>query len=153
MHFSLYQITAVLLLTLHSYCLSAPEAPLELLPVNIRDWDHIFGKRHRRDVDFADLTPKNYAQLIWGKSGAHANMMLHAEDGQDIVLLESFDGLTKKVDCKGDDGSMSLTFNSPAAFEHALKYWSFVNEGKDKRFLLIANHKGCGPDDQRQPYM
>ena len=79
-------------------------------------------------------------------------MTLEAPDGLEIVLMEKFEGLTKEVDCKGDDGSMSLTFKSKDAFEQALKKWDFINKGEDKNFLLIANHDGCGPDDERQPY-
>ena len=154
MHFCSYQFLNILLIALHVHCLSASEPDLlKLLPVHIRDWEHIIGKRHRRALDYSDLALKKHAQLIWSKNGFHADMILHAENGRDIVLLESFDGVTKKIDCKGDDGSMSLTFNSQEAFKHALKYWSFINEDKSKEFLLIANHKGCGPDDQRQPYL
>ena len=48
---------------------------------------------------------------------------------------------------------MSLTFKSKAAFKHALKTWAWINQSEEKRFILIANHAGCGPDDQRQSYM
>ena len=80
-------------------------------------------------------------------------MTLYAEDGLQIVLMERFEGLTESVDCKGDDGTMSLTFNSQAAFQYALQTWEFINESAEKKFLLIANHNGCGPDDERQPYL
>lgn len=80
-------------------------------------------------------------------------MNLHASDGLNIVMMERFEGLTKSVDCKGDDGTMSLTFKSETAFNRALKTWNFINSAVEKKFLLIANHDGCGPDDQRQPYM
>lgn len=80
-------------------------------------------------------------------------MTLYAEHGRQIVLMERFEGLTKSVDCKGDDGTMSLTFNSQAAFNYALKTWDFINQSEEKEFLLIANHDGCGPDDERQPYL
>ena len=82
-----------------------------------------------------------------------ADMTLHASDGLDIVLMERFEGLTTRVDCKGDDGSMSLTFKSEQAFNQALKKWNFVNKAEEEKFLLIANHDGCGPEDERQPYL
>ena len=81
-----------------------------------------------------------------------ANMTLYAPDGLPIVLMERFEGLTSAVDCKGDDGAMSLTFNSKKAYKYALKIWGYINEDNDKQFLLIANHDGCGPKDERQPY-
>ena len=82
-----------------------------------------------------------------------ANMTLYAPDGLQMIMMERFEGLTTAVDCKGDDGSMSLTFKSQEAFNYALQTWSYINENDDDRFLLIANHDGCGPDDQRQPYL
>ena len=80
-------------------------------------------------------------------------MTLYAPDGLQMIMMERFEGLTTSVDCKGDDGSMSLTFKSQEAFNYALQTWSYINENDDDRFLLIANHDGCGPDDQRQPYL
>ena len=80
-------------------------------------------------------------------------MTLFAPDGLQIVMMERFEGLTKEVDCHGDDGQMSLTFASQEAFDYALRTWSNINEHKDDKFLLIANHAGCGPDDERQPYI
>lgn len=80
-------------------------------------------------------------------------MTLYAEDGRQIVMMERFEGLTKSVDCKGDDGTMSLTFKSQEAFDYACKTWKYINQAPDKTFLLIANHDGCGPDDERAPYL
>ena len=80
-------------------------------------------------------------------------MTLHASDGVDIVLMEKFNGLTTNVDCKGDDGFLSMTFKSKEAFDQAFKKWSFVNKPEKKKFLLITNHQGCGPDDERQAYL
>ena len=82
-----------------------------------------------------------------------ANMTLYAEDGLEIVLMERFEGLTSAVDCKGDDGTMSLTFSSQGAYKYALKQWDFINKSDNGTFLLIANHDGCGPDGERQPYL
>ncbi|MCJ1470173.1 hypothetical protein MMC07_008818 [Pseudocyphellaria aurata] len=79
-------------------------------------------------------------------------MTLYASDGLDIVMMENFKGLTTNVDCKGDNGSMSLTFKSEQAFDQALNKWNFINKAEQEQFLLIANHDGCGPDDERQPY-
>lgn len=79
-------------------------------------------------------------------------MTLYAPDGLQMIMMERFEGLTSAVDCKGDDGTMSLTFKSPQAFDYALKTWTYVNEKDDNNFLLIANHDGCGPADERQPY-
>lgn len=80
-------------------------------------------------------------------------MTLYAEDGLEIVMMERFEGLTTSVDCNGDDGTMSLTFSSQDAFKYALQQWDFINNADDGNFLLIANHDGCGPDGERQPYL
>lgn len=78
-------------------------------------------------------------------------MTLYA-DKRPIVMMEAFDGLTSAVDCEGDDGQMSLTFKSAKAYKHAIDKWSYINEDTDKDFLMIANHEGCGPAEQRQIY-
>ena len=81
-----------------------------------------------------------------------ANMTLFAPNGLRIVMMERFEGLTSAVDCKGDDGEMSLTFSSKEAFDHAVREWNWINLDDSKKFLLIANHDGCGPDAERQAY-
>lgn len=82
-----------------------------------------------------------------------ANMTLYAPDGLQMILMEEFDHLTSSVGCNNDDGTMSLTFKSRHAFDYALKTWRYINEYDNDKFILIANHAGCGPDDQRQPYL
>ena len=69
-------------------------------------------------------------------------MTLYAADGLLLVLMERFDSLTSSVDCNDDDGTMSLTFKSQDAFNHALQEWNYVNQNDDGKFLLIANHEG-----------
>ena len=69
-------------------------------------------------------------------------MTLYAADGLLLILMERFDSLTSSVDCDGDDGTMSLTFDSQDAFNYALQEWNYVNQNDDGKFLLIANHEG-----------
>lgn len=82
-----------------------------------------------------------------------ANMTLYAPDGLMMIMMERFEGLTSAVDCKGDEGVMSLTFSSQGSFDYALQEWAYINQNDNGLFLLIANHDGCGPDDKRQPYL
>ena len=80
-------------------------------------------------------------------------MTLYAPKGLPLILLEEFDALTSAIDCQGDDGTLSLTFKNDIAYQYALHAWRFTNGDPNKRFLLIANHQGCGPDEERQAYM
>ena len=79
-------------------------------------------------------------------------MTLYAPDGLQMIMMERFEGLTSSVDCNGDKGTMSLTFKSEAAFSYAVQQWNYINSAPSKKFLLIANHDGCSPADERQPY-
>jgi hypothetical protein len=79
-------------------------------------------------------------------------MTLYSPAGLRVVMMEAFEGLTSAVDCKGDDGELSLTFKSADALAHALKQWSWINEDERAQFIMMANHDGCGPDHQRQAY-
>ncbi|KAL9045926.1 MAG: hypothetical protein Q9214_001116 [Letrouitia sp. 1 TL-2023] len=132
--------------------------PVKLRPIKVGDFELATGIQRRDAADFSHLHLQTQAQLIYGQPGDSgqlllANMTLYAPDGLQMVMMERFEPLTSSVDCKGDDGTMSLTFKSPDAFRHALETWSFINEAPEKKFLLIANHDGCGPDDERQPYL
>lgn len=80
-------------------------------------------------------------------------MTLYAPNGLFMVLLERFDHLTSAIDCQGEDGTMSLTFKSHQAYDYAVQAWRHVNADANGKFLLIANHEGCGPDEERQSYM
>ena len=128
------------------------------LPVNIRDYESAFGIHRRAEEDLLDMQPNPSAELVYGRAGKDqelllANMKLHASDGLEIVLMERFDHLTKSVDCQGQDGTLSLTFKTKAAFDRACQAWSFINEAEEVQFLLITNHHDCSPSDQRRPYM
>lgn len=70
-----------------------------------------------------------------------------------MVMMEHFEEHLSNHDCHKDSGHMTLTFNSREAFKHALESWSHVNNDANKQFIMIANHDGCGPDFERQPYM
>ncbi|KAI5845067.1 hypothetical protein DFP73DRAFT_584651 [Morchella snyderi] len=129
-----------------------------LKPINLDVFKSAMGLSVRDTVDFSRLDPTSQAELMFGSPGNNgssvllANMTLYAPDGDQIVMMESFEGLTSAVDCKGDDGIMSLTFTSKEAFDAAVEKWNFVNEDEDGSFLLIANHDECGDADQRQAY-
>ena len=136
---------------------SPAEGPLTLHPINLRDYETAIGLQRRAKEDFSALDPGTQAQLIYGRPGddgqlLFANMTLYAPSGLPIVLMERFEGLTSAMDCKGDDGTMSLTFTSKEAYNYALEIWGYINEDDEEQFLLIANHDGCGPADERQPY-
>lgn len=128
-----------------------------LRPINSDAFKSAANLHVRDAVDFSRLDLVSQAELMFGAPGDNgnillANMTLYAPDGQQIVMMESFEGLTSAVDCKGDDGSMSLTFTSKDAFDAAVEKWGVINEREEDTFLLIANHDGCGPEDQRQAY-
>lgn len=68
-------------------------------------------------------------------------------------MMESFETLTSAIDCNGSDGKLSLTFKDHKAMMYALMKWAYINEKEDEEFILIANHEGCGPSEERVPYM
>lgn len=153
----------LLVLSAHSIQSSSPDVTRSLghtvlRPINVDEYEIAIGLQRRDSEDFSDLSPQTQAELIYGSPAENgqlllANMTLYAADGLLLILMERFDSLTSSVDCDGDDGTMSLTFNSQDAFNYALQEWNYVNQNDDGQFLLIANHEGCGPDDERQPYL
>lgn len=132
---------------------------LSYIPIHPTDWENAIGIERRNDMHANVFDPTWQAELMYGypkDEGTmfYGNWTLVAPPGLPIVMLERFAPLTKSVDCKGDDGHMSLTFRSQDAFHQALEAWSFVNrKSAEHKFLVIANHVGCGPDYGRHPYM
>ncbi|KAL9039897.1 MAG: hypothetical protein Q9180_002252 [Flavoplaca navasiana] len=136
---------------------SPVDESINLHPIHLRDYESAIGLHRRAEDDFSQLDLRSQEQLIYGRPGEDgqllfANMTLYAPSGLPIILMERFEGLTSAVDCKGDDGTMSLTFTSKGAYDYALNIWSRINEKDAEQFLLIANHDGCGPVNERQPY-
>ena len=80
-------------------------------------------------------------------------MTLYAPDGLQIIWMERFEDYTSAIDCEDDDGSISLTLKSEAAFKYPVQIWAWINGAAEKKFFLIANHDSCGPQDERQPYL
>lgn len=135
---------------------NAPGAPV-LQPINLDAFESAVGLKRRAATDFERLDPSTQATLVYGTPGAGgnillANLTLYAPNGKLLVSMEAFEGLTSAVDCEGDDGELSLTFNNKEAFDYALGKWSYINEDADTEFLLIANHDGCGSQGERQAY-
>ncbi len=150
------QLGVAALLLSSGFSAAIQDDPTHLYPISIGDYEDATGLRRRDATDFSHLDLQTQSELIYGSAGDHgqlqlANMTLYAPDGLQMILMERFDGLTTAVDCKGVDGTMSLTFKSQQAFDYALQTWSHINEKDESKFLLIANHEGCGPDDERQP--
>ncbi|KAI4088341.1 MAG: hypothetical protein Q9206_004819 [Seirophora lacunosa] len=161
--YALFLAAAIPILPILGFPLSADDtvvgkAATALKPINVLDFEAATGIQRRVAEDFSNLNLSTQAQLIYGRPGADgqlllANMTLYAPNGLQMVMMERFEPMTTAVDCNGDDGLMSLTFKSQDAFKHALDTWSFINQAEEKKFLLIANHDGCGPQDERQPYL
>lgn len=133
----------------------APE-PGFLRPINLNSYKSPLQRR-QAEVDFTSLKPEQQAELLYGSPGADgqmilANMVLKAPQGLPIVMMEKFELLTSTVECNGDDNLMHLKWKTEEAYQAALNNWSYIHEDADAEFLLIANHAGCNPVDQRQPH-
>ncbi|KAL8967303.1 MAG: hypothetical protein Q9197_005503 [Variospora fuerteventurae] len=134
------------------------KAATALKPINVLDFEAATGVQRRAAEGFSNLDLSTQAQLIYGRPGDDgqlllANMTLYAPNGLQMVMMERFEPMTTAVDCNGDDGTVSLTFKSQDAFKHAMNTWGFINQAEENKFLLIANHDGCGPQYERQPYL
>jgi len=79
----------------------------------------------------------------------YANMTLSTANNELVISMERFKSLLENVDC----GEKSiLQFKNKDSFEYAIKAWNWVNEDETHSFVLIADHAGCGPDEERVPY-
>jgi hypothetical protein len=65
--------------------------------------------------------------------------------------MDRFTGMLNAVDCHAE--SMMLQFNSNDSFNSARHSWNWVSDAVNNTFVLIANYDGCGPDQERQPFL
>lgn len=128
-----------------------------LRPVRL---DHLHGV-HRRDIekDYQRLDLAQEAFMVYAAKGEEnkevmmANMTLFAPGGVPIILMERFEGLTKEVDCSIEqDGSIGLTLLDQKGFEYAKNAWDWINAGDDDEFIMVTDHEGCAPGDERKAY-
>ncbi|KAK2809709.1 hypothetical protein FQN50_003554 [Emmonsiellopsis sp. PD_5] len=110
----------------------------------------------KRADDLSQLDPRKIETLLWGNkvengtSFAMANMTLYTEDGQLILSVERFKPMLKSLQC---GSKMVLAFNSKEQFEYAIRAWKWINDDETHKFIMIADDPGCGPDDERVPYL
>lgn len=163
MHFFCYAVLAAAASAMGLPNSAAPGTVLE--PINVVAFESAvrgLGRRSDAPANFADLAPAQDAQLVYGmpsRDGQQlllANITLRAPSGMPIVMMERLEALTSAVDCSAGGGNggneLSVTWTSDEAYAAALRSWEFINEDKELQFLIITNHKGCGPDKQRAAY-
>lgn len=76
-------------------------------------------------------------------------MTVFSAGNERIISMERFKPMLKSVQC-GE--KTVLEFESREDFEYAIRAWDWVNEDETHSFILVADHPGCGPDDERQPF-
>jgi hypothetical protein len=149
--------------------LAAVVTPIELLPptvgdgdtvlrpYNILDFETATGLRRRNEVPelMSFLKPKKIAHLVYAAVVETdkllvANMTLHMPQG--VITLETVQAYMESVDCNCTDGELHIKWASEEAFNHIHNTQLWVNEDRNSTFAIITNHKGCGPDDERQVY-
>jgi len=116
---------------------------------------------HRRDIrkDYQRLDLAQEAFMVYAAQGQEdkgvmmANMTLFSPGGVPVILMERFEGLTKSVDCSiENDKSIGLTLLDQKGFEYAKEAWDWINAADDDEFIMITDHEGCAPGDERKAY-
>ncbi|RPB29170.1 hypothetical protein L211DRAFT_817495 [Terfezia boudieri ATCC MYA-4762] len=129
----------------------------KLKPVRL---DHLHGVRRRdTEKDYQRLDLAQEAFMIYAAHEAEnkgvmmANMTLFAPGGVPVILMERFEGLTKAVDCSIEkDGSIGLTLLDQKGFEYAKKAWDWINAADNDEFIMVTDHEGCAPGNERKAY-
>ncbi|KAF3940306.1 hypothetical protein ABW19_dt0200546 [Dactylella cylindrospora] len=129
---------------------------IELVP--IREEDLLPRHLRKREDDLSRLDLVDQVRMMYGGLASQeqmylANMTLYAPSpDHPLIMMEKFDGLTESVNCASQDNQITLKFVTKEAMDYAIHAWDWVNAKDTDCFYLIANHKGCGIDDQRHPY-
>ncbi|KAF3914879.1 hypothetical protein ABW20_dc0106184 [Dactylellina cionopaga] len=133
------------------------EDGIKLLPVREDDLFPQLRKRAANDLSRLDL--RKNVTMIYQSGQTPENQQYYSkvtvqqpDADHPLILMEKFDTLTKSVICNDQDRKITLTFNDQAAMDYAIKAWDWINQDDKDYFYLIANHKDCGPDEERAPY-
>lgn len=110
---------------------------------------------HRRGE--GDLHLQNTESFLWaapsGDELIYANFTLfYPESTEHILATERFANKLKTVNC-GQNKDLTIEFNDQASLEEAKAEWNWVNRNTKNTFVLVTNHKGCSPDEERVPYV
>ncbi|KAK2765012.1 hypothetical protein FQN54_008711 [Arachnomyces sp. PD_36] len=128
------------------------DAPETLRPLSMSDFA---SGPEKRVFDQTQLDPRDADTFLWGNpiedsnEFTFANMTVFSVGNERIVSMERFKPMLKSVEC-GE--KTVLEFESKEDFEYATRAWGWVNEDETHNFILVADHPGCGPDDERQPF-
>ncbi|RPA91824.1 hypothetical protein L873DRAFT_1794663 [Choiromyces venosus 120613-1] len=132
-----------------------------LRPIDIDYLHHSLNRRS--DVpkldNYSRLDPSMRELLMYGAPFAQdgglfvANMTVNAPKGKKLLLMEKFNGFTKEVDCTtAGDGKLSVTLKERKTYDYVYRIWGWLNENDKNEFVMITNHKGCGPENERTVY-
>src|SRR5579859_3459296 len=77
-----------------------------------------------------------------------ANMTIFPSSDKLVISMDRFNGMLTTVSC---DEDIMLRFNSYESFGYAIRSWNWVNEAKERSFILVTNQNSCG--EGRAPYL
>ncbi|KAG0638745.1 hypothetical protein HOY80DRAFT_1046947 [Tuber brumale] len=129
-----------------------------LKPIDI---DYLYHSLNRRsDVpklnDYSRLDPSMRELLVYGAPVAQegglfvANMTVNAPKGKKLLLMEKFNDFTKEMDyTTAGDGKLSVTLKERRTYNYVYWIWGWLNMSDRNEFIMITNHKGCGPENER----
>ncbi|KAF1997124.1 hypothetical protein P154DRAFT_537442 [Amniculicola lignicola CBS 123094] len=113
------------------------------------------GSSNARRAEVAGLDLQSMATFLWADEDgdvAIANLTIYMPgEAENILSMESFDGMTKSIECNPD--TVAITFNDDATFAYAQKVWDWVNGVENNSFVSIAGPGDCGDNENRKPFV
>lgn len=70
---------------------------------------------------------------------------------ESLIAMEKFYPLLGSLECTKD--SMTMNFKDEAAYKYGAQRWQWVNEAKNRTFLLVAGHAHCKWNEDRLPFI
>ncbi|KAG9231163.1 hypothetical protein BJ875DRAFT_470349 [Amylocarpus encephaloides] len=106
---------------------------------------------------FKDFKLKKEITLSWKNDEVLANATLRANwngaPNMKVINMEDFGDALEGVDCTAPYMYLDFKIKDTDLFNSVMKEWGWVNDKTENQIVLFANHKSCGPDATREPYM
>ncbi|OQE21144.1 hypothetical protein PENSTE_c012G01236 [Penicillium steckii] len=110
-----------------------------------------------RDNDYSMLDLLSSETFLWGGSTGNSRYALgnfttfYPGKYENIISLEKFHPMLKSTQCTPH--SLTMNFDDDQAYRYGAKAWQWVNDEKDRTFVLVAGQGHCEWNEDRLPFV
>ncbi|KAJ5094934.1 hypothetical protein N7532_007225 [Penicillium argentinense] len=110
-----------------------------------------------RDNDYSKLDLLSSETFLWGGSTGNSRYALgnfttfYPGKHENIISLEKIFPMLKSTECTPH--SLTMNFDDDQAYRYGAKAWQWVNDEKNRTFVLVAGQGHCNWNEDRLPFV